>query len=107
MLLNVKVPSPSFSKPTPDVPTNGLLQYNNEDSGDSFQYKLSNVEQVTWFELTVHNQDDEFIPNFSDYILLLQFIRHTTEEDKLTSLLEILIDYVKQIYLIISQKIYL
>ena len=43
---------------------------------------------------------------FSDYILLLQFIRHTTEEDKLTSLLEILIDYVKQIYLIISQIVF-
>ncbi len=30
--------------------------------------------------LSVYNQDDELIPNFSDYILLLQFIRHKTEE---------------------------
>ena len=77
-----------------------------EDSGYSFHYRLANVEQITWFTLTVHNQDNELIPNFSDYILLLQFIRHTTEEDKLTSLLEILIDYVKQIYLIISQIVF-
>jgi hypothetical protein len=56
-----------FMKPI-DVPSNGLLQYNNDDGGDSFQYRLANVEQITWFTLTVHNQDDELIPNFSDYI---------------------------------------
>ena len=56
-----------------DVPSNGLLSYNNEDGGDSFQYRLANVEQITWFTLTIYNQDNEFIPNFSDYILLLQF----------------------------------
>ena len=91
-----------FMKPI-DVPSNGLLEYNNEDGGDSFQYRLANVEQITWFTLSVYNQDDELIPNFSDYILLLQFIRHTTEYNKTNSLLETLIDYVKQIYLIISQ----
>ena len=43
---------------------------------------------------------------FSDYILLLQFIKHTTEDNKTISLLETLIDYVKQIYLIISQIVF-
>ncbi len=66
-----------------NVPSNGLLEYNNEDGGDSFQYRLANVEQITWFTLTVLNQDNELIPNFSDYILMLQFIRHKTEEGKL------------------------
>jgi len=94
-----------FMKPI-DVASNGLLKYNNEDGGDSFQYRISNIEQITYFELSVHNQDDEFIPNFSDYILLLQFIRHTTENNKTNSLLETLIDYVKQIYLIISQIVF-
>jgi hypothetical protein len=94
-----------FMKPI-DVASNGLLKYNNEDGGDSFQYRISNIEQITYFELSVHNQDDEFIPNFSDYILLLQFIRHTTEDNKTNSLLETLIDYVKQIYLIISQIVF-
>ena len=89
-----------------DVPSNGLLEYNNEDGVDRFHYRLANIEQITWFTLTVHNQDNELIPNFSDYILLLQFIRHTTEENKLNSLLETLIDYVKQIYLIISQIVF-
>ncbi len=58
-----------------DVPSNGLLEYNNEDGGYSFHYKLANVEQITWFTLSV-------LPNFSDCILLLQFIRHKTEEGK-------------------------
>ena len=85
-----------------DVPSNGLLKYNNEDGGDSFQYRLANIEQITYFNLTVHNQDDELIPNFSDYILLLQFIRHKTEEGKVEILLSTIIDYIKQIYLLIS-----
>jgi hypothetical protein len=94
-----------FMKPI-DVASNGLLKYSNEDGGDSLQYRIANIEQITYFELSVHNQDDEFIPNFSDYILLLQFIRHTTKDNKTNTLLETLIDYVKQIYLIISQIVF-
>jgi len=94
-----------FMKPI-DVPSNGLLKYNNEDGGDSFQYRLANVEQITWFTLSVYNQDDELIPNFSDYILLLQFIRHKTEEGKVEVLLNTLVDYVKQIYLMISHFLF-
>jgi hypothetical protein len=94
-----------FMKPI-DVPSNGLLKYNNEDGGDSFQYRLANVEQITWFTLSVYNQDDELIPNFSDYILLLQFIRHKTEEGKVEILLNSLLDYVKQIYLMISHFLF-
>ena len=89
-----------------DVASNGLLKYNNEDGGDSFQYRLANVEQITWFTLTVLNQDNELIPNFSDYILMLQFIRHKTEEGKLEILLNSLLDYVKQIYLLISHVLF-
>ena len=94
-----------FMKPI-DVPSNGLLEYNNEDGGDSFQYRLANVDQITWFTLSVYNQDDELIPNFSDYILLLQFIRHKTEEGKVEVLLNTLVDYVKQIYLMISHFLF-
>jgi hypothetical protein len=94
-----------FMKPI-DVPSNGLLKYNNEDGGDSFNYKLANVEQITWFTLSVYNQDNEFIPNFSNYILLLQFIRHRTEEGRTEMALNTLIDYVKQIYLLISHFLF-
>ncbi len=63
-----------FMKPI-DVASNGLLKYNNEDGGDTFQYRISNIEQITYFKLPVHNQDDEFILKFSYYILWLQFTR--------------------------------
>ena len=94
-----------FMKPI-DVSSNGLLKYNNEDGGYSFQYRLANIEQITYFNLTVHNQDDELIPNFSDYILLLQFIRHKTEEGKVEILLNTIIDYIKQIYLLVSHFVF-
>jgi len=94
-----------FMKPI-DVPANGLLKYNNEDGGDSLQYKLANVEQRIYFYLTVHNQDDEKIPIFSDYLLLLQFIKHKSEENRIESLLNMIIDYLKQIYLLISHVLF-
>ena len=93
-----------FIKPI-DVPSNGLLKYDNEDGGDSFQYILNNNEQISFFELSIHNQDDEAIPDFSEYILCLQFVRHK-RKTKLELLIETLIDYVKQIYLLISQIIF-
>jgi len=94
-----------FMKPI-DVPSNGLLKYNNEDGGDGFHYRLANVERITWFTLTVYDQYNELIPNFSDYILLLQFIRHKTEDGKVETLLNLLLDYVKQIYLMISHFLF-
>ena len=48
-----------------DVASKELLKYSNEDVGYNFHYRLTNVEQVTWFELTVRNQDNECIPDFS------------------------------------------
>lgn len=93
-----------FVKPI-DVPSNGLLKYNNEDGGDSFQYLLNNIEQITYFELSIYNQDDEPIPDFSEYILNLQFIRHKRKTN-FEVLMETLIDYTKQIYLLISQIIF-
>jgi hypothetical protein len=43
-----------------------ILKYNDEDGWDSFQYRLANIEQITSFELTVHNHD-EFTPSFIKY----------------------------------------
>ena len=93
-----------FMKPI-DVASNELLKYSNEDGGDNFHYRLANLEQVTWFELTVRNQDNELIPDFSEYLLLLQFIKHRKENTVETILLTIL-DYTKQIYLLISSVLF-
>ena len=93
-----------FMKPI-DVPSGGLLKYDNYDGGDSFQYRLSNYEQINWYELSVYNQDNEHIPQFSDYILLLQFIKHQ-RKNQIESLLESILDYIKQIYLLISHVLF-
>ena len=83
-----------FVKPI-DVPQNGLLQY--VASGSSlFEYKLSNVEQISWFELSVYNQDSELIPKFADYLLLLQFTRKQ-RENNIQSILKQLLEYIRQI----------
>jgi len=37
---------------------------------------------------------------------MLQFIRHKTEEGKVEALLNTLVDYVKQIYLLISHVLF-
>jgi hypothetical protein len=93
-----------FMKPI-DVASGGLLKYNNEDGRDSFQYKLSNVEQINWFTLMVYNQDNEHIPEFSDYILLLQFIKHQ-RDNKTDNILQMILDYIKQIYMLLTHVIF-
>ena len=45
-----------------DVPPYSLLQYNNEDAGDSFQNRLKQVREVNFFIVPVKNQDIEVIP---------------------------------------------
>ncbi len=55
-----------------------IMQYLRIDYAMITQCLLNLYAMITMF----HNQDDEFIPDFSDYILLLQFIRHTTEIKK-------------------------
>ena len=93
-----------FIKPI-DVPSNSLLTYNNEDAGDSFQYRLANTESINQFTLTVMNQDLERITDFNEYILNLQFIRHKKNND-VVSVLNSILDYVREIYLMISGVVF-
>ena len=88
-----------------DVPETGLLTYNNVDGGDSFSFKLSNQEQITWFKLNVYNQDYGVIPNMTDYILNIQFIK-VKKLDKKLIILEKIFDYVRDFFLLISNQIF-
>lgn len=88
-----------------DVPPYSLLQYANEDSGDSFQYKLKQVEEIRNFNLVIKNQDGEIIPNMTNYLLVLQFIKHRTTDQTVTLLTQLL-DYVKQLFMMIGLKIF-
>ena len=88
-----------------DVPPYSLLQYNNEDGGDSFQYKLKQIREIKNFNLVVKNQDNEVIPKMTDYLLTLQFVKHKTI-DKNTSLLTQILDYLKQIFMMIGLEMF-
>ena len=88
-----------------DVPPYALLQYNNEDAGDSFQYRLKQIREIKNFNLVVKNQDNEVIPKMTDYLLTLQFIKHKTI-DKNTSLLTQILDYLKQIFMMIGLEMF-
>jgi hypothetical protein len=88
-----------------DVPPYSLLQYNNEDAGDSFQYRLKPMREIKNFNLIVKNQDNEIIPKMTDYILTLQFVKHKSI-DKTTSLLEKILDYLKQIFMMYGLQMF-
>jgi hypothetical protein len=88
-----------------DVSPYSLLQYNNEDAGDSFQYKLKQIREIRNFNLIVKNQDNEIIPKMTDYILTLQFVKHKSI-DKTTSLLEKILDYLKQIFMMYGLQMF-
>jgi len=88
-----------------DVPPYSLLQYNNEDGGDSFQYKLKQIREIRNFNLIIKNQDNEIIPKMTDYVLTLQFVKHKNI-DKTPFLLEKILDYLKQIFMMIGLEIF-
>ena len=88
-----------------DVPPYSLIQYNNEDAGDSFQYRLKQIREIKNFSLIVKNQDNEVIPKMTDYLLTLQFVKHKSI-DKTASLLEKILDYLKQIFMMIGLEMF-
>jgi hypothetical protein len=61
--------------------------------------------EIKFFTLTIKNQDDEVIPKMTDYILTLQFIKHKSI-DKTTCLLENILDYLKQIFMMIGLEMF-
>jgi len=88
-----------------DVPPYSLLQYANEDGGDSFQYKLKQKKDIINFNLKVKNQDGEVIPHMTDYLLVLQFVKHKTY-NKTESILESILDYIKQMFMMLGLQIF-
>ena len=88
-----------------DVPPYALIQYNNEDAGDSFQYRLKQIREIKNFSLIVKNQDNEVIPKMTDYLLTLQFVKHKSI-DKTASSLEKILDSLKQIFMMIGLEMF-
>ena len=83
-----------------DVPRGYLLEYQNVDGGDSFRYNLGNKDRIKYFILSVYDQDGNTISDMTDYIIHMQFT--INKKNQTDTLLKSLIDYNKQIYLIVG-----
>jgi hypothetical protein len=66
---------------------------------------LKQIREIRNFNLIVKNQDNEIIPKMTDYILTLQFVKHKSI-DKTTSLLEKILDYLKQIFMMYGLQMF-
>ena len=83
-----------------NVPRGYLLDYQNVDGGDSFCFNLGNKDRIKYFILSVYDQDGNTISDMTDYIIHMQFT--INKKSQTESLLKSLIDYNKQIYLIVG-----
>lgn len=89
-----------------DQPSYHLLQYQNNDAGDSFSY-IINESEVNELHLTIKNQDKEII-DVSDYFLSLQFIIKDKHSSTMLLILKSIDSTLKQILLMFGDlwKIY-
>jgi hypothetical protein len=83
-----------------NVPKGYLLDYQNIDGGDSFKFNLGNKDRIKYYILSVYDQDGNTISDMTDYIIHMQFTINKKSNTDL--LLKTMIDYNKQIYLIVG-----
>ena len=83
-----------------NVPKGYLLDYQNIDGGDSFKFHLGNKNTIKYYILSVYDQDGNTISDMTDYIIHMQFTINKKSNTDL--LLKTMIDYNKQIYLIVG-----
>ena len=84
-----------FWKSKADVPPYQLIKYNNEDGGNSFNYRIENKE-INSLKIQLKNERGEFLEDAPDYTIVIQYIFY---EKNQTNKLLISIDYyIRQIY---------
>ena len=81
-----------------DVPPYALINYDNTDGGDSFQYTISHLNSIHSFRLSVYDQNMNIIDDMPDYLMHIQF--NIKRKEQIIPLLKNIIDYLKEIYLI-------
>ena len=89
-----------------DTKSNNVLGYKNSDASNNFNYVLSNNNsgQINFFSLSILDQDLNLIEDIDDYFLHLQFIKMKKQSTDI--LLLKLVDYVKDIFLMIGNYLY-
>jgi len=84
-----------FWKSKADVPPYQLIKYNNEDGGNSFNYRIENRD-ITNISLVLKNERGEILTDAVDYLIVLQFIFY--ERDDANKLLKSIEYMIRQIY---------
>lgn len=84
-----------FWKSKADVPPYQIIKYNNEDGGNSFNYRIENRD-ITNISLQLKNERGEFLTDASNYLIVLQFIFY--ERDDANKLLKSIEYMIRQIY---------
>jgi hypothetical protein len=88
-----------FLKPL-DINRNQLIMYDNYDSNSSFQYRISQIENLNQINIRITNQDNEEITTLGDWQLTFQFEQHN--EDITERLLTQIKEYISYLFIIIG-----
>ncbi len=84
-----------FWKSKADVPPYQLIKYNNEDGGNSFNYRIENKE-INSLKLQLKNERGELLTDAVDYMIVIQYIFY--EKDDTNKILKSIDYYIRQIY---------
>jgi hypothetical protein len=84
-----------FWKSKADVPPYQLIKYNNEDGGNSFNYRIENKE-INTLKLQLKNERGAFLKDAVDYMIVIQYIFY--EKDDTNKILKSIDYYIRQIY---------
>lgn len=84
-----------FWKSKADILPYQVIKYNNEDSGNSFVYKVENRE-INSLSLELKNERGEYILDAPNYIIVIQYI--FTERDESNRLLKSIDNTIRQIF---------
>jgi len=84
-----------YWKSKADVPPYQLIKYNNEDGGNSFNYRIENRD-ITNISLVLKNERGELLTDAHNYLIVLQFIFY--ERNDANKLLKSIEYMIRQIY---------
>lgn len=87
-----------------DQETNKLICYDNLDANTSFQYKLSQNENINKFVISFVNQDGEDILDMPEWFMCVQFEKYKNDDS--VTLLRQIKEYLSYIFLTIGSYFY-
>ena len=80
-----------------DVPINGMIKYDNHDSGNSYSYNLYNTE-ISNLQLLLTDEFDNNLETALDYTMSLQFEIYEKDKRELYHEIGRISNYLREIY---------